>query len=83
MGKAEGEKTEHWSYFGSNGWLKVNQTIIINGKKYKADGRGWLTELKVTLTASQQNAIKKQKIILYFMPPCRRHAKRFSASLHC
>ena len=47
MGKGtsnpDGNSAKHLSYFGSNGWLRVNQIVTVSGKKYKADGKGWLS----------------------------------------
>jgi len=52
----DGNSAKHKSYFGGNGWLNINKTIVVEGIKYKADGRGWLTELNT------QNETKAQKI---------------------
>ena len=45
LSKADGEAQEHLSYFDNKGWLKTNCEVSANGKKYKADSRGWLTEM--------------------------------------
>lgn len=41
----DGGAKKHLSYFGDNGWLRTNTTVTVGGKKYKADGKGWLTEI--------------------------------------
>ncbi len=41
----DGNTGFHKSYFGNNGWLVVNTITNINGVKYKADSRGWLTQI--------------------------------------
>ena len=39
----DGEKP-HLSYFDERGWLVTKTTVKVDGKTYKADSRGWLTE---------------------------------------
>ena len=49
MGKGtnnpDGNAAKHKSYFGNNGWLVTDKTFTYSGKNYKADGRGWLSEV--------------------------------------
>ena len=42
LGKADGEKVAHKSYFGGNGWLVTNKKFSVAGKNYTADSRGWV-----------------------------------------
>lgn len=42
----DGNAVAHKSYFGDNGWLVTNKTFAYSGISYKADDRGWLSEVK-------------------------------------
>ena len=42
LGKADGEKITHKSYFGNNGWLVTSKRFSVAGRTYTADGRGWI-----------------------------------------
>lgn len=49
LGAADKE-TPHLSFFDDKGWLVTNSTVIVDGKTYKADGKGWLTLVKTDPT---------------------------------
>ena len=50
MGKGtsnpDGNNVAHKSYFGDNGWLVTDKAFTYSGISYKADSRGWLSEVK-------------------------------------
>ena len=66
----DGNAANHKSYFGDNGWLVVNKDITVSGVKYKADSRGWLTEVNnnpvqkytVTFTDGNGKTLKIQTV---------------------
>ena len=42
----DGNNKVHLSYFGGNGWLVENKSFDFNSKKFIADTKGWVTEVK-------------------------------------
>ena len=52
---SDGKSKDHKSYFGGNGWLRTNTTFTLSNIKYKADSRGWLTQIAVFATGVKLN----------------------------
>ena len=67
LGNADGEKTGHYCYFNSNGWLKTNCDISVDRKKYKADGRGWLTLISDTSSSGTDTGWNYDRFISFYL----------------
>lgn len=62
-GNPDGNAANHMSFFGDNGWLVVNKEINISGNRYKADSKGWLTQMmKVIFMDGLGNEISTQYV---------------------
>ena len=59
----DGKAVAHKSYFGDNGWLVTNKTFTYSGVSYKADDRGWLSEVKQA--ADKSDISKNTNIVKY------------------
>lgn len=60
---ADGEKTGHYSYFDGRGWLQTDKEISVDGKRFKADGRGWLTAISNTPDTTPSTGMTYSKYI--------------------
>ena len=59
----DGNAAAHKSYFGDKGWLVTNKTFTYSGVSYKADDRGWLSE--VNKAAGRNNTSKPAEAVKY------------------